>query len=342
MINSILISWHSLVIYLNKSKETEAKGHYNFLTDKSNLLLLAFMADVLEVYSRFQKNLQKDSTTILDMMEQVHCVCLKLKSLAEKNLLGGWTEALQNQLQVQNDQCTLKGIYLSDKQRRTNAHHLYVSVRRDVHAVKNEIINSLINFTEKRFEEDEKLVRLLKDFVKFDKTVNLKEVHESIASDLDLTALDLEFSEIIHLNLPNSLKNMTLTEIIKKLDLLEGYPTVTKIFARIAAAKPHSADVERLISCNNILKSASRSSFSIETENLYMYIYFNMPPLESWDPRPAVDSWIKLKDRRNKSHEKAEEQTWYTGIFQKANKRINNQKNNSDENNERPQKKRKF
>jgi len=39
------------------------------------------------------------------------------------------------------------------------------------------------------------------------------------------------------------------------------------IMARILAAKPHSADVERCISANNLLKTSLRASLDISTEN---------------------------------------------------------------------------
>lgn len=46
------------------------------------------------------------------------------------------------------------------------------------------------------------------------------------------------------------------------------------IMARSALAKHYSADVERLISASNLLKSPLRSTMSIETENLYSYINY--------------------------------------------------------------------
>lgn len=47
----------------------------------------------------------------------------------------------------------------------------------------------------------------------------------------------------------------------------------------------------------NILKSYDRQNLTVETENEYLFIYYNMPSLPTmWDPRPAVQSfWIKKK-----------------------------------------------
>ena len=56
--------------------------------------------------------------------------------------------------------------------------------------------------------------------------------------------------------------------------------------------KPHSADVERLISCSVLLKSSARSRMLVETENLNLHVHYNMPPMDHWDPKPAVRSWM--------------------------------------------------
>jgi len=47
----------------------------------------------------------------------------------------------------------------------------------------------------------------------------------------------------------------------------QHYKTVNKVLARFHAAKLHSADVERLNSCSNILKSPDRSRMHLDTEN---------------------------------------------------------------------------
>lgn len=46
--------------------------------------------------------------------------------------------------------------------------------------------------------------------------------------------------------------------------------------ARVLAAKPHSADAERLISDNNTLKTCLRNSLNIETKNLCLFIHVNV------------------------------------------------------------------
>lgn len=98
LINSILISWHALVLFMQDSKEKEAKGCLLFLTNLDNLRLLSFLADTLLVFSRYQQKLQSDFITILDLTKETNFVAQKLKSIYTENLLGGWVNTLQDEL----------------------------------------------------------------------------------------------------------------------------------------------------------------------------------------------------------------------------------------------------
>uniref|UniRef100_A0A2S2QYM8 Uncharacterized protein n=1 Tax=Sipha flava TaxID=143950 RepID=A0A2S2QYM8_9HEMI len=88
-----------------------------------------------------------------------------------------------------------------------------------------------------------------------------------------------------------------------------------KTKARILSAKPHSADVERLISYYNLLKTATRSSLSPTVINDSLYVKINMPALDEFDPQPAVFNWLNKKKRHSKMHTHAKKQEWYQGVF---------------------------
>ncbi|KAL5245424.1 hypothetical protein ACI65C_012834 [Semiaphis heraclei] len=107
---------------------------------------------------------------------------------------------------------------------------------------------------------------------------------------------------------------------IKPVANLDSKANIRNVFD-VLAAKPHSADVERLISKSNILKSINRQSLHVETENEYLFIHFNMPALQNWDPRPAIQIWLNQNERRIKETPKAKEQEWFSGIFMEATKR---------------------
>ncbi|KAF0703482.1 Uncharacterized protein FWK35_00036588, partial [Aphis craccivora] len=52
-----------------------------------------------------------------------------------------------------------------------------------------------------------------------------------------------------------------------------------------------------------------------------LFIHFNMPTLQNWDPRPAIQIWLNQNERRIKDTPKAKEQEWFNGIFMEATKR---------------------
>lgn len=59
----------------------------------------------------------------------------------------------------------------------------------------------------------------------------------------------------------------------------------------------------------------------VKTENEYLFIHFNMPAFQNWDPRPSIQTWLNQNERRIKDTPKAKEQEWFNGIFMKAAKR---------------------
>ena len=89
-----------------------------------------------------------------------------------------------------------------------------------------------------------------------------------IASDLDLEQLGLEYDELLDMENITAVRKLPLTNLVGLLASSKNYMNVTTVLARILAAKPHSADVERLISCSNVLKSPDRSCMHVHTENL--------------------------------------------------------------------------
>ena len=51
----------------------------------------------------------------------------------------------------------------------------------------------------------------------------------------------------------------------------------------------------------------------MSTENLFLYIKYNMPVLSEWDPRPAVLKWMQKVQRREKDCPKAKQH--FRGVF---------------------------
>jgi len=98
------------------------------------------VADVLFVFGRFQKRLQSDKTTLIDMHVAVTHVQSALVALKQKPLLGGWQETFQESATETDGDLFLKGIQLSAATKRREQYHLFVTDKRSSAAVCNEII----------------------------------------------------------------------------------------------------------------------------------------------------------------------------------------------------------
>jgi hypothetical protein len=91
-----------------------------------------------------------------------------------------------------------------------------------------------------------------------------------------------------------------------------------KAICAVVKCKNHSADVERCISANNLLKTSLRASLDISTEARYLFIHHNLPPVADWDARPAVLHWLLEKDRRLNYPKKAKQQPYFRHVFSEA------------------------
>lgn len=91
LLKNVLISWEALVLYFMKyPKSADAVGYLRYLTSVNNLKLIAFMADVLFVYQRFQKMIQSDRLTIISLMSNIASLKKQLEKLESAPLPGGF------------------------------------------------------------------------------------------------------------------------------------------------------------------------------------------------------------------------------------------------------------
>lgn len=195
--------------------------------------------------------------------------------------------------------------------------------------LRKKILVSIRTFLDERFEADETFLQLISPFIGFKTDANIRAVHEKVAPDLSLPSLTLQFQDI--LNNPDVLRytELTLNETILKLsktaESRENFSELITVLARIAACTPHSSDVERCISSNNRLKTKLRSSLAVETENKYLFIHYNMPDLDNWNPTAAANLFVTEKARRERETTtaaggKPREQTYFKGVFSEARK----------------------
>lgn len=122
-----------------------------------------------------------------------------------------------------------------------------------------------------------------------------------MASDVDISNLYIQFEGICN---NTELKKMNLSKLLLHLvecDSTNSYTEIILVLARLVAATPHSADVERSISANNLQKTALKSSIKISTENNFLFIHFNLPPLGSRNGIHEMQSIIGSRQTKKQS-----------------------------------------
>lgn len=92
------------------------------------------------------------------------------------------------------------------------------------------------------------------------------------------------------------------------------------------------------MSANNKIKTNSRASLTLPTENKYLYIYFNLSSLHKWNPRRAVKHWITAKERRqvqtSTSTEKSTKKRYLKAVFAENQCESDDEDEESDKNKE--------
>lgn len=185
---------------------------------------------------------------------------------------------------------------------------MYVTENKSVSAICYEILETLANFLQDHIDIDEYFVRTIKPVAILDFNANMKNVFDVLGKDIDLADLNMEYTDLMEHNRLEEIRQMPLPKLVQYLSCSNEYKNITIILARVIAVKPHSADVERSISKSNILKSINRQSLHVKTKNEYLFIHFNMPVLQNWDLRPAIQIWLNQNERRIKDIPKVKEQ----------------------------------
>lgn len=327
LLSSILTSWRGLVYFFqqliddNDEHSAEAFGYMSFLTDFDNFQLLCFLGDVFQILSKFQKQLQSDTLNIISLDGFVKEFKHSLNNLNDFKLLGGWEESFVTYCK-END---YKKYYVDDIEVKKSCRRMPCT--RNFAFVREEILKKMDEFTTIRFNGPTDVeCDTMMPFFKFENNnqVHVRNVHEIMASDVDISSLYIQFERICN---NTELKNMALPKLLQhlvKVDNTDSFTEMVLVLARLIAATPHSADVERSISANNLLKTALRSSIKIHTENNFLFIHFNLPPLINWDPQNAVNYWFTAKERRvhNLTVENENRQTkkrpFFKGVFPQA------------------------
>ena len=273
--------------------------------------MMCFVADLLFLLKVFQKKFQCDSLTIVDIGPEAEKFQKSIDKLSTSPLLGGWEEAFKGRLyEEENTFCDTE---LWEKKKHNPEANLYVTDRREFSARRNESILALKEFMDIRLQVDKNVSKSFTPFTKFTANENeIRDIHRSIAPDLSLADLAVEYQE---LQLPKTNPHTVLQNIVSAGNE-QYYQNATVVLGRILVCKPHSADCERVILLYNKVKSICRSFLKRQTMSDYLYINMNMPPLCSFDPRPATLQWMDEREHRTRNTTKEGEQEWFSQVFQ--------------------------
>ncbi|KAJ6639754.1 hypothetical protein Bhyg_12501, partial [Pseudolycoriella hygida] len=275
-----------------------------------NLKMIAFLADVLHIFERFQKNLQSNKLTIISLASHVTAVKKTLNGLESEILLGGFEENLAAKVTIgQDKRIFLKSIELLEGKKT----RLGEREQDDFPNLRKQCLTSIQTFRDERFSFDANYVETIAPFIAFSQTADadIKKVHEMTAPDVSLANFVLQYGDICNHPDMQKYKELSITEIIltlaKSNETREHYKELITVLSRIVSATPHSADVERCISANNRLKTKLRSSLKVEKENKILFIHYNMPSVAEWKPEKAAQLFLIEKERRSRNVSTAKE-----------------------------------
>lgn len=200
LLQVVIHNWPALIHYWKQQQETshdrESPGFLKIWTSVETLHLLHFLVDILSSLSRLQQGFQRDDVTIFEVTSQLDLFKKRIEDLQTSQILGGMEERFTENREEESDgTIKFQQIPVFHKQKRGKQHHLYVSTDRDVFAIRNEVVLSLRDFVDVRFEVDEwSVFRILNTFEGTDEEI--RQLHSHIASDVDsLMAFSESFRE---------------------------------------------------------------------------------------------------------------------------------------------------
>ena len=221
------------------------------------------------------------------------------------------------------------GVKLTTRLKRASkTRHLFVTTRRrTIDSIKAEIVLSLKNFMDVRLGVEKASdaaepfavqLKALSPDVMASGTATAEDISKScslIAPDLDKQQFHSSYSEVVHFMRNATCRPKNLQDVLLvTLRNIDWLPLSIAV-ARVLAAKPHSCDVERLVSAYNLAKDDDRCSLAENTLDAYLHIHINMPVLSKFNPRPALHHWYTSKQRRVCDTPKATQQEWFRGVF---------------------------
>lgn len=245
LLKAVLRNWRVSVGYF----ETEnLVAFLNTWLCYDQIHLVTFICDILRLLKSFQKQFQSDSISILDVPNKKGRLLERLSVLQDAPLENGWEQLLLREIVSENGKIFLYGHELTKsagRTRRSSSTLKFTTLDRTT------IIQSLITNLTMRLDFDLDIQNHLSPLfeIRLDiQTEPLEECHSCKIPDLSVDDFVLEYKLAA-----NSLSDTDRKNPLQSIVTLENtssyrYRTLKVALARAAVIKPHSADVERMIS----------------------------------------------------------------------------------------------
>jgi hypothetical protein len=187
---NLLKSWNVMMIYFEKYKKNAKElGYFTFLSKMENMKLIVFLADLLQIYKRYQKLAQSDNLTIVSLANYIESLKIQINGLQNNDLPGGWAEAFKKDIVQQDEKYFLKDFEMLNITGTSSAR------KKDFDQIRRDILKTVTDCLQNRFQVDEKLIDIVKPFVKFQNGANIREIHKIFGADLPLSSFSLEYTE---------------------------------------------------------------------------------------------------------------------------------------------------
>jgi hypothetical protein len=254
LLNAVLRNWYTSMKYFQSENLT---SQLNFWTQYNTLHFTVFLTDVLSLVKRFQKSCQSDTINLLDVNNLKQSLFENLEKSKHTHVEEGWEELFLRQTVINTNNAILRGIQL-----KTATSTIITRTTRNNRATKRilplftpttrqHIIGKLIQDLKMRLDLDLPLIKAFEPLLSINSLASLEDLkmcHAVVAPDIDENIFISDYYNAAALL--NNDESCNPHEALKKLIEISPHhlSSIKSSLARILAAKPHSADVERLIS----------------------------------------------------------------------------------------------
>lgn len=237
---AVLRNWRGSIKYFQLEKLNKQLRRW---LSYNRIHLMALLCDILTITKRFQKLFESNSITVFDIDTKKTDYLNRMEHIKTGSIDKGWEEMF-----LQNIDDGAEGIYFfGNRLWKTNASdstYDYRSPRR------LDIINSLTRSIRERLAGDATFYERLQPLNIIDANTSSESLnlcHSFIASDLDQHEFCKQYYESANLLKHSECKNVH--ETLQQLNYISNEFEVLKtVLTRAAVMKPHSSDVERVIS----------------------------------------------------------------------------------------------